>query len=190
MKTSIKISVLALSLLSIVTINANAQDGTSKSTTDGSGIRLSVGLDAGLPLGKLKNNYSWSGGASVEADMPIIRDQFYYTVKAGFNDVFANNATTAPDMQLIPVKAGLKYFPIKNVYIQGEAGAVFVTNKSNLGYTKSAAFVYEPQIGVLFNVGGKNSIDAGVNYQNNSAFYDNGTHSGILGLRVAYSFGL
>ena len=188
MKTSIKISVLALSLLSIFTINANAQDSTPK--TDGSGIRLSVGLDAGLPLGSLKNNYNWSGGASVEADLPIFRNQFYYTVQAGFNDVFASNATNAPDMQLIPVKVGLKYFPIKNVYIQGQAGAVFATNKTNLGYTKSAAFVYEPQIGVLFNVGGKNSIDAGVNYQNIGQFYDNGNRSGILGLRVAYSFGL
>ena len=55
MKTSIKISVLALSLVSIFSINANAQDSTPKTTTDGSGIRLSVGLDAGLPLGKLKN---------------------------------------------------------------------------------------------------------------------------------------
>lgn len=190
MKTSIKISVLALSLVSIFSINANAQDSTPKTTTDGSGIRLSVGLDAGLPLGKLKNNYNWSGGASVEADFPILRNQFYYTVNAGFNDVFANNSTTSPDIQLIPVKLGLKYFVIPNVYIQGEAGASFVTNKTNLGYTKSAAFIYEPQIGVLFNVGGKNSIDAGVNYQNNSQFYDNGNHTGLLGLRVAYSFGL
>lgn len=190
MKTSIKISVLALSLLSVFTISANAQDITPKTITSGSGIRLSVGADAGLPVGNLSNAYSWSLGGSIQADFPIIREQLYYTVNAGFNNVFADKNNGGADLQLIPVKAGLKYFPIKNFYIQGEAGATFVTNKTDLGFTKSTTFVYAPQIGYVFNVGGKNSIDAGFRYENNSKFYDTGSSNGMLGLRVAYSFGL
>lgn len=190
MKTSIKISVLALSLLSVFTISANAQDTTPKTITSGSGIRLSVGADAGLPVGNLSNAYSWSLGGSIQADFPIIREQLYYTVNAGFNNVFADKNNGGADLQLIPVKAGLKYFPIKNFYIQGEAGATFVTNKTDLGFTKSTTFVYAPQIGYVFNVGGKNSIDAGFRYENNSKFYDTGSSNGMLGLRVAYSFGL
>jgi hypothetical protein len=194
MKTSIKISVLALSLLSIVTISANAQDSTPatpKSTTYGSGIKLSIGADAGLPVGNFSNAYKWSIGGSVQADFPILRDQLYYTVNAGYSNIFADNGTNpGPDLQLIPVKAGLKYFPIKNFYIQGEAGATFITNKTDAGFSKSTTFAYAPQIGYEFNVGGKNSVDVGFKYENTSKFYDGGSSNGLLGLRVAYSFGL
>ncbi|SEA41456.1 outer membrane beta-barrel protein [Pedobacter hartonius] len=190
MKNSIKISVLALSFLAFFTISANAQDTTPKAVTYGSGIRLSVGADAGLPVGNFSNAYTWSLGGSVQADFPIIKEQLYYTVNAGFNNVFADNSNSGPDLQLIPVKAGLKYFPVKNFYVQGEAGATFITNKSDAGFNKSTTFVYAPQIGYVFNVGGKNSIDAGFRYENNSKFTDNGSSNGLLGLRVAYSFGL
>lgn len=189
MKSSIQISVLALSFLALFTITANAQE-TPKTTTYGSGIRLSVGADAGLPVGNLSDNYQWSIGGSVQADFPIIKDQFYYTINAGYNNIFADNVANAADLHLIPVKAGLKYFPVKNFYVQGEAGATFISNKSDIGASKSAVFVYAPQVGVLFNVGGKNNIDAGIRYENNSKFYDAGSSNGFLGLRVAYSFGL
>ncbi|WP_183563636.1 outer membrane beta-barrel protein [Mucilaginibacter sp. SP1R1] len=198
MKTSIKLSVLALSLLSIISINVKAQDATTtttpvtttQTTTYGSGIRLSAGVEAGLPVGKLNNNYNWNFGGSLQADFPILKDQLYATVNAGFNNIYADKTTNAPDIQLIPVKAGLKYFPVKNFYVQGEAGASFIANKSDLGVTKSAVFVYAPQVGVLFNVGGKNYIDAGVRYESNSKFYTDGNTSNFIGLRVAYAFSL
>ncbi|CAM3942928.1 Outer membrane protein beta-barrel domain-containing protein [Pedobacter westerhofensis] len=190
MKNSIKRSVLALSFLAFFAISANAQESEPKTVTYGSGIRLSVGADAGLPVGNFSNAYKWSIGGSVQADFPIIQDQFYYTVNAGFNNVFADNSNTGPDLQLIPVKAGLKYFPVKNFYVQGEAGATFVTNKSDAGFSKSTTFAYAPQIGYLFNVGNRNSLDVGFKYENTSKFYDGGSSNGLLGLRVAYSFGL
>jgi hypothetical protein len=34
-----------------------------------------------------------------------------------------------PNFQLIPVKAGLKYFVIPNFYVQGEAGAAFLVKQ-------------------------------------------------------------
>lgn len=39
---------------------------------------------------------------------------------------------------MIPIKGGLKYFPLKYLYVQGEAGASFITNKSALGINKIA----------------------------------------------------
>ena len=194
MKTSIKLSVITLSLLSIFSLNVKAQDTTpapsSTTTTYGSGIRLSAGVEAGLPVGKLNNNYNWNLGGSLQADFPIIKDQLYATLNAGFNNIYADKSTALPNIQLIPVKAGLKYFFIKNVYVQGEAGAAFIANKSDLNTTKTASFVYAPQVGVLFNVGGKNYIDAGVRYESNSDFYTNGSTSNFIGLRVAYAFSL
>lgn len=194
MKTLNKLSVLIVSLLSIISLNLKAQDitpsVTPKTTSLGSGIRLSAGIESGLPIGKLNDNYSWNFGGSLQADFPIVRDQLYATFTTGFNNIYANNVSNAPDIQLIPVMAGLKYFPVKNFYIQGEAGSSFIVNKSDLGATKSAAFVYSPQVGVMFKVGAKNYIDAGVRYESNSKFYTNGSSNNFVGLRIAYAFNL
>ncbi|MEN0054073.1 MAG: hypothetical protein AAGC65_10405 [Mucilaginibacter sp.] len=194
MKTSLKLSTLIFLLLSIISLNLKAQDintpVTPKTTNLGSGIRLSAGIESGLPIGKLNDAYNWNFGGSVQADFPIIERELYATLNAGFNNIYANNVSNAADIQLIPVKAGLKYFPVKNFYVQGEAGASFIANKSDMGTTKSAAFVYAPQVGVLFNVSRKSYIDAGVRFESNSAFYTNDNKSNFIGLRIAYAFNL
>jgi hypothetical protein len=94
-------------------------------------------------------------------------------------------------MQLIPVKAGLKYFPVGNIfYVQGEAGASFLANKSDLQADKSTGFVYAPQIGALIPLAQKKYLDVGFRWESTSSFYDGGSSANFLGLRVAYSFGL
>ncbi len=197
MKNLIKLSVLTLAIVSTLSITAKAQDATATSTTstgtNRSGIRLSVGPDFGLPVGNFKDGFDWSVGGSVQADFPIVSDQLFVTVNAGYQNYFAKeiNGVSGEDLQLLPVKAGLKYFPSStNFYVQGEAGAAFLTNKSDVGATKSAAFVYAPQVGYLFNLGGKSYLDAGVRFEGNTKFTDNGSSNNLLALRVAYAFGL
>lgn len=193
MKTSIKISVLALGLLSVFSFSIKAQEIKTTNTTTSSGIRLSIGPDAGIPLGSFGDRYDWSIGGSVQADFPILKEQLFVTVNAGYLNFMAKNDTGLPnssDLQMIPVKAGLKYFPVHNFYVQGEAGASFLTNKSDVGASKSTVFVYAPQVGYLFNLGGRNYLDAGVRFEGNTKFTDNGSSNNYLALRVAYSFGL
>ena len=190
MKTSIKIGVIALlTLIFFFNLQVKAQT-TGKTESYGSGIRLSVGADAGIPLGSLKNNYEWNLGGSLQGDFPILKDQLYATLNSGYNNFFNKNDSPLSNLHLIPVKAGLKYFLVRSVYIQGEAGAAFVTDKNTLGTDKSAAFVYAPQAGVLFNLGGRNYIDAGVRFEGTSKLYTGGGANDFLGLRVAYEFGL
>lgn len=191
MKNSIKLGVLTLSLLAIFTVTTKAQETipATKSTTSKSGIRLSVGPDAGIPLGNFGDHYNWNIGGSVQADFPIVKDQLFVTVNAGYNNFFAKD-DNAKDLGLIPVKAGLKYFPVSNFYVQGEAGASFITNKDKIGADKSAAFVYAPQVGYLIKLGQGNYLDAGVRFEGNTKFTDNGSSNNFLGLRVAYAFNL
>jgi len=189
MKNSIKISAIALTFLSFGSLDSSAQTA-AKSTTYGSDIRLSIGADAGIPVGSLKERYDWNLGGSVQADFPILKDELYATINAGYNNFFAKNSSNSDDLHLIPVKAGLKYFPVKCFYVQGEAGASFLTNKKGIGADKSAAFVYAPQVGALFNTGGKNYIDAGFRFEGNTKFYNGGKTKNFLGLRVAYAFNL
>ena len=205
MKNSFKISTLALALAAL-TFSAKAQTTTTttttKTATTSNGIILSVGVDAGIPTGKLSDSYSWNLGGSVQADIPVIQHQLFVTVNAGYNNIFGKKNLSevtpadgtvyydAHNIQLLPVKAGLKLFPISNFYIQGEAGAAFLLNKSDLADNKSAAFIYAPQIGVQFPLGGKSYIDAGVRYEASTKFNSAADDSKVnfFGLRVAYAF--
>jgi len=156
-------------------------------------FRLSVGPEAGIPLGDFRNGYNWNFGGSVQADIPVVQNLFV-TVNAGYNNFFVKKDQTDfvdKNLQLIPVKAGLKYFPVGDLfYVQGEAGASFLANKSDVLANKSTAFVYAPQVGVLLKLAPKNYIDIGIRFEGTSSFYDGGSSNNFLGLRVAYSFGL
>ena len=189
MKTTFKISALALAFAAL-SFGAKAQTTTSTTTTN-SGVKLSIGVDAGIPTGSFNNAYNWNLGGSVQADIPVVK-QLFVTVNAGYDNFFGKTTggASATNIQLIPVKAGLKYFVIDNLYIQGEAGASFVANKSTLGVTNSTLFAYAPQVGVQFPVSGKSFIDAGVRFEGNSALVDNGKTLNFIGLRLAYGFGL
>ncbi|RBQ06732.1 hypothetical protein [Pedobacter miscanthi] len=153
------------------------------------GIRYSAGVEGGLPISNLSDNYTWSLGGSIQADIPLLKQDLYLTFNAGFYNLFTDSKTSGvvEDIQLIPVKAGLKYFPVVNFYIQGEAGVSFLLNDSPIA-DKSASFTWAPQVGYLIPVGAKSYIDAGFRYEGNSKFYEAGKSNGFLGLRVAYAF--
>jgi len=195
MKNSFKISAIALAFAAF-TFSAKAQTttpSTTTSTTSG-GVRFSIGVDAGIPTGNLSNRYDWNLGGSLQADIPVANNLFV-TVNAGYDNIFGKKnidgtGLDITNIQLLPVKAGLKYFIVKDFYVQGEAGAAFLLNKSNLGDNNSTAFVYAPQIGYQFQLGGKNFIDAGVRYEATTKVNSDVDNSKVnfIGLRVAYGF--
>ena len=191
MKATLKIGIAAAFLVACAL--AGKAQSSSPNSSSKQEFRLSVGPEAGIPLGDLSNGYNWNFGGSIQADIPVIHN-LYVTVNAGYNNFFVKKDLADgvdKNLQLIPVKAGLKYFPVGNIfYVQGEAGASFLANKSDLGADKSAAFVYAPQVGVLLKLAGKNYIDLGVRFESTAAFYDGGNTNNFLGLRAAYSFGL
>lgn len=181
MKQIIKITMIAaLALSSITTI---AQSNSNKT---GKGVRWSIGADAGLPVGKFNDQAQWNLGASVQADFNVASRVLFITANAGYMNHF-KEAETSGDLSLIPVKAGLKYFPVKNLYIQGEAGVSFLANKDKANADKAVAFTYAPQIGYLIPLGKRNHLDAGIRYENNSKFFNNGSRTQFMALRLAYA---
>jgi hypothetical protein len=193
MKNSIKISTLLLAFTAL-TLSVKAQSNSSSSAS--TGVIFSAGVESGISSGNFNNAYRWNVGGSLQADIPVA-NKFYATVNAGYLNFNGKNnvegtAFSAPNIRLLPVMAGLKYFPINNFYIQGDAGAGFALNKSDVGFTKTAAFLYAPQVGVQFSVGGQNYIDAGIRYEATTKFISNVDDSKInfFELRVAYAFGI
>ncbi len=195
MKSTLKISALVLAFAGL-TSGALAQTSSATTTKTTNGVILSVGVDAGIPTGNLNNGYNWNIGGSVQADIPVLPQQLFVTINAGYNSIQGKDnaygtGLTATNIQLLPVKAGLKFFPVNHFYVQGEAGAAFALNKSDLGFNNSAAFIYAPQVGYQFPLGGKNFIDAGIRYEGSTKFNsgDDNSQVNFVALRLAYAFG-
>ncbi|PAW92616.1 hypothetical protein CKK33_03530 [Mucilaginibacter sp. MD40] len=191
MKSTLKIAALVLAFAGL-SYSAKAQTTpTSTSTTTPSGIRYSIGVETGVPVSNFKDSHKWNLGGSVQADIPVA-SQLFATVNAGFNNFFGKTVADVklPNVQLLPVKAGLKFFPVANFYIQGEAGAAFLLNKADTYNDKSTAFVWAPQIGVQFPVSASgNFIDAGIRYESTSNYVTNiDSKVKFVGLRLAYGF--
>jgi hypothetical protein len=189
MKKTIKAGVTTLALLLAVAVGVKAQT-KGNSDSQRPSFSLSVGPEAGIPVGSFSDYYKWSLGGSVQADYAIIKKTLYVNLNAGFANVFADDIPGLDDLQWIPVKAGLRYYPFQrnNLYVQGQAGVNFITN-GPIG-NKTAAFTYSPQIGYLIPLGKGNYLDAGVKFDGNSKFVDGGDAANLIGLRVAYTFGL
>jgi hypothetical protein len=196
MKSTLKIATLVLAFagLSVAAKAQTTTTSTSTTTTTSNGVRYSIGVDAGIPTGNFNNAYKWNLGGSVQADIPVA-SQLFVTVNAGYNNVFGEKnlggtGVDVPNIHLLPVKAGLKFFPVSNFYVQGEAGAAFLLNKSDFFNDKSTAFVYAPQVGVQFPVSGSSFIDAGVRYEGTTKYSSafNNSKVNFVGVRVAYGF--
>jgi hypothetical protein len=190
MKNSVKTFTLLFALVAL-SFTVTAQTAT---TTTSTGVIYSVGFETGISAGNFNTSYRWNVGGSIQADIPVA-GQLYATVNAGYlnfngKDNINGSGLSAPNIRLLPVMAGFKFFPVKMFYVQGDAGAAIALNKTETGFTQTAAFLYSPQIGTVFNVGGKNYIDAGLRYEGTTKFVSSVENSKInfFGLRIAYAF--
>lgn len=190
MKTLKKIGAATLIIISALTFNLQAQ------TEAPSKFKISVGPEIGLPVGDLSDRYDWSLGGTIEAEYSIAED-LGLTFNTGFYNLFADNSgyilnetKYTKDLQVLPVKLGLKYFVAGGLFVQGEAGASFLLNKSDSGYDKSTAFTYAPQIGYRIGLSNNEFIDASVKWEGSTKYSSQGSSNNLLGLRIAYGFGL
>jgi hypothetical protein len=197
MKTTRKIGVVTALLVSLsFAARAQTPAQSTSSSSDKQEFRLSVGPEAGLPIGSYSNAYNWILGGRVQAELPVLHN-LYVVASAGYDDAFVknnqkNSQFPARNMQLIPLQAGLRYYIVKNlIYVQGQAGATILGNKTDLLADKSAGFTYSPQVGVLLKLARKNYLDLGFRFEQTTSYYNAGSGNiSTLGLRVAYSFGL
>jgi len=176
------------------TFSAKAQNTAVPDTA-----RLTLGLDLGKPSGNLGNSYKFDLGASLQYELPLT-EKFYFTANVGFDSYFPNNnvvnnpiglENVAPaNMDLIPLRVGIKYFLIRTFYVQGEVGESYLLNKSAVYGLDSFGLTYSPQIGLLFKLHNRKYIDAGFRYEWQQSFYGDGGYNHMLALRVAYGLNL
>ncbi|MES2276887.1 MAG: hypothetical protein V4592_12745 [Bacteroidota bacterium] len=175
MKKSTKLMATAIAAAAIfIGTNVKAQ------TTESNPWRFGIGVEAGAPTGNAHNvsNFELGGTARLQygADKGLA-----YTLTSGYYNMFGkeigNTGVKYPAVGVVPVKLGIKAFLADRVYFGAEAGAGFETNSG--GNTK---LIVSPGLGYA-----SKSVDVGVRYEN---FSGQGSNYGLVGLRVAYGFGL
>jgi len=152
----------------------------AQTTTPANPWRLGIGLETGIPTGTASNtsNFELGGTARLQYD---VTNKFAWTLTSGYYNMFGKeNPVTGGNYNtegIIPAKVGIKAFFAPSLYFGAEAGAGFETGTG--GDTK---LILSPTLGWA-----SKSWDVGVRYEN---FSGQGNNYGLVGLRLAYGFGL
>ena len=159
--------------------NVSAQTNTSTTSSDSNPWRLGIGIEGGIPTGNAHDisNFYMGGTARLQYDAS---SHFAWTLTSGYYDIFGKNTDAGlsrSNLGIIPAKLGIKAFFTDNMYFGAEAGAGFETVSN--GNTK---LILSPAIGYA-----NKSWDVGVRYEN---FSGQSSSFGLVGLRLAYAFGL
>ena len=172
MKKSMKFIASAVAVVALL-VNFSASAQTSEPVGDSKATRLGIGLNVGVPT---TDGFDFAIGGDVRLQKDF-SGNVSGMISAGYTS-FSAEDDAIDNVGFIPVKAGLKVFPLPKFYISGELGAGFATEEGG-----KTAFVWAPGIGYGFN----NGIDLGVRYED---FSREGTSLGQVALRVAYGFRL
>ncbi len=177
--------IAAAMLILIAGSQSQAQTITKKKTAKDSKnvFRMGLGLEAGYPT-KNFSNFELGGTVRLQYDLgsnlSLTLTPGYYHFFGENNKVFYSDKGLAysTDLNMIPVKVGLKSFFAPNFYLSAETGAGF-----ELDHAQETKLILSPGIGYAGNHG----LDIGLRYEN---FSGNHTNYSIIGLRVAYGFKL
>lgn len=145
-------------------------------------LRLGLGLEGGY-VTKNFSNFELGGTARLQYDLAnnlsvMLTPGFYHFFAKNGEFQATNKGLYSNDLNVIPVKAGVKSFFAQNFYISAEAGAGF-----ELNHAQQTKLILSPGIGYAGNKG----LDLGVRYEN---FSGNHSNYGLIGLRLAYGFKL
>ncbi|RFZ90524.1 hypothetical protein D0C36_22355 [Mucilaginibacter conchicola] len=167
---TIPLVLFALFVLSLTKTNAQS---IPKNT-----FKLDVGAEALRPLSAANDFYDIGIGGTARLNYGLT-DKLAVTLTSGyyhFNYKGSGNYNLY-DVNIIPIKAGLKYFLIPNVYVNGEAGVGL--GRTPINYTKT---IISGGFGWVYK-----GLDVGLKYENNFGRYDGFKN---IGLRVGYGFKL
>ena len=147
----------ALVVLAGTALNSIAQTGSASGQSNTG--KLSIGLDAGLPVGDASTVFGSVIGGSLKFEQPIATNA-YFTISAGYSAFLTKSRFKDLGAQssfgFVPLKAGLKYYTETGLFVEGQLGVVFSTESGG-----SSAFVYSPGVGYTFTSG----FELGIRYE-------------------------
>ncbi|HMH21271.1 MAG TPA: hypothetical protein VK563_05825 [Puia sp.] len=170
---------LALFILS-ASATTMAQSSKEQTFTFGAGINLA------LPLGDFGKGYSFGLGGQVQGEY-LFTENVSGIVSAGYTSFFGKSQTfdfgagpqtiKNPSVGLIPILAGIRFYPSEQFFIGAQAGLGILSGSGS----STSAFDYYPQIG--YNA---ESFQLVLGYNGLSK---NGSTLNHIGLTGIYKFG-
>lgn len=156
-------------------------------------FNIGIGPEFNFPSGNSSNLSSVGLGGGVKMEYGF-QTKYSISLSGSYvsflgRDYFGNRT---PSIQYIPLKAGFKYYPDKNFYLEAQGGVALPMDAG-----RNPAATWSPGIGTFIPMrGGSNKIDVGIRYEGIVNFRysalasSNLTTFGFVGLRVAYIFSL
>lgn len=142
-------------------------------------VPLVTNLKLTVSAGYLVNSF----GRRVYAATPVLYTGTYYNI---------NTPTTPPaeptgpansgPYEFIPVKAGLRYYYFKYLYVDAEAGDAFKANVTD------NSFIYGGNLGGLASFSKHSALDISVGYSNGYHLQDTNTKIGEVSFRIGYRY--
>jgi len=176
-KSSILIALVFTATALFFTNNVKAQ------TAPVNPWRFGIGVEAGVPTGNANITSTFELGGTARLQYDAGKD-FAWTLTSGYYNFFGKDNVATPagpvnysSFGVVPVKLGIKAFFAPKLYFGAEAGAGFETNSG--GTTK---LILSPALGFA-----NKTWDVSARYENFSSIGDN---YGLVGLRLAYAFGM
>lgn len=132
----------------------------------------------GAPLGDLKNDYRSVFGIEGFGGFGLGQSA-YITGTIGFQSYAPQSYNAYGKISMIPLKAGIRYYPVKNLFLTGNAGVGLI--KDETIDARESRFAYDIGAGLNFNI-----FNASVHYDGWQKKNTNGgSHSVLLKLGIA-----
>lgn len=174
--------ILALSQPSV----ARAQQDSSRQNPG----YIHLGGHLALPLGNMIGEYKLLLGSAIQIDFPVKQRVVFLTVNAAYQELIRENkaSSSLKNPKILPLKVGLKFFPVEQIYLQADLGASFVLNKTHASFDRTAVLVFSNELGYRVAIPGGNVAEAGLVFHRNAAFIADGSSHSFFGIKLSFGF--
>lgn len=165
--------IFCIFLLSALYFTGNTQTRGRVSSSSPSG--LSVGLDAGVPIGDNGRPYSFIIGGDLQYETKPATD-VGITFSGGYLHFPIKTSYGSGSIGFVPLLAGIKYYFIPDAFFHAQLGAAVGTGRG-----QGTSFAYSPGLGAKLS----KNVDAELRFMgisNKAGSIDN------VGLRLGYNF--
>lgn len=180
--------IILVAIIFAFNLSTQAQVGdnpeTQKTEIQGKRFKINLGVEAALPMGDLKNLYSFGGGLTFRFLYKVTPKVGVTFTTGGIAFIPKDFDPNAKALLNIPFKGGVRFMATPNFYLLGEVGITqsmdFYTVNGDIQHTTSSSFTYAPSIGVI--LGG---LDASLRYE---MFGKDANKGSFLSLRLGFFF--
>ena len=155
-------------------------------------FRFGVGVESGIVTGDAHNVSNLYLGGTARLQYGLSKT-VALTLTSGYYNFFGKDEPGTSEkyqsLGMVPIKAGIKYFFVPSFYLSGEAGIGIETKAfayqgepDDLASQTNTKLLLSPGVGWA-----SKHWDVGVRYENYSG---QSVNYGVVGLRLAYGFGL